>query len=190
MKMGLARKIRVLSLLPAGFIFLAGCAGPPPVREAPVVSAGPPAETAPPAKEATPEVQPVPAPPPKDEPMPVSVPPPPVPAAPPPPPAEETKPQEVFFLHTVKWAGETLSIIAFWYTEDPKNWRAIAQANPNLNPHRIFGGLEILIPERLMKKHAPLPKEYVERFYGGNRKDKPKPPSEEPKLFGPKRSSR
>jgi len=93
-------------------------------------------------------------------------------------------------MHTVKWSGETLSIMALWYTGDQSNWKTIAQTNPGLNPNRIFGGHEILIPERLMKTHDPLPKEYVDRFYARAKKEKPKAEEEEPKLFGPKKSSK
>ena len=93
-------------------------------------------------------------------------------------------------MHTVKWSGETLSIIALWYTREQSNWKTIVQANPGLNPHRIFGGNEILIPEKLMKTHDPLPKEYVGRFYSRAKKEKPKTQEEELKLFGPKKSSK
>jgi len=93
-------------------------------------------------------------------------------------------------MHTIKWSGETLSIIALWYTGDQSNWKTIAQSNPDINPNRIFGGHEILIPERLMKTHDPLPKEYVDRFYARAKKEKPKAQEEEPKLFGPRKSSK
>ncbi len=54
------------------------------------------------------------------------------------------------FLHTVRWSGETLSIIAKWYTGNPENWEALTKANPGLKPNRIFVGDKILIPADLL----------------------------------------
>jgi len=107
------------------------------------------------------------------------------------------KPRETHIAHTVKWSGETLSIISLWYTGDQGNWKAIAQTNPNLNPNRIYVGNEILIPAVLLKTQNSLPREFVDRFYSKAKKEKPKPiphpeqtQEEEPKLFGPKKSSK
>jgi len=186
-KTDFAKKIRLLGFVLVGGIFCWSCATKATVREEPVPSAAPNFEAASAVKE-SPPAPPEPAPLPKTEPPPA-----PVPASPvrqEPPAAKETKPQEIFFMHTVKWSGETLSIIALWYTGDQRNWKTIIQANPGLNPNRIFGGNEILIPEKMMKTHDPLPKEYVNRFYSRARKEKPKTQEEEPKLFGPKKSSK
>lgn len=116
----------------------------------------------------------------------------------PPPAVKETKPQPIFYLHTVKHSGETLSIIALWYTGNHGNWKEIAQANPDMKPNRIFPGNEILIPEGLLKTRDPLPKEFVDRINSkaNNERGKPKaqtqtvqPQQEEPKLFGPKKTT-
>jgi hypothetical protein len=114
-----------------------------------------------------------------------------------PPPSQvkaEPKPRETHVAHTVKWSGETLSIISLWYTGNQGNWKAIAQTNVNLDPNRIYVGNEILIPVGLLKTQNSLPKEFVDRFYSKAKKEKPKPPGqiqeEEPKLFGPKKSSK
>ncbi len=107
------------------------------------------------------------------------------------------KPKETSYVHTVKWSGETFSIIAGWYTGNIENWKALVKANPNINPNRIFEGNRILIPETLMKKRESMPKEFVDRFYSKTKKEKtqPKTPSrltqtqeEELKLIGPKKS--
>jgi hypothetical protein len=104
----------------------------------------------------------------------------------------------VVFLHTVKYSGETLSIIALWYTGNSRNWKEIAQANPDMKPNRIFPGDQIIIPEGLLKIRDPLPKEFVDRIYSKAQRGKGKPKSqtqtvqtqqEEPKLFGPKKST-
>ncbi len=190
MKKELRRGIGVLGYLLAAGIFCWGCATKAPTKEEPSPPPAPKGEET--VLKETPPARPEPPPPPKKgtPSAPTVIPAPAGQETPPPPPTvKETKPQEVYFLHTVKWSGETLSIIALWYTGDPKNWKTIAQANPDLNPNRIFGGLEILIPEKLMKKSDPLPKAFVDRFNNRPVKEKPKTQEEEPKLFGPKKSS-
>ncbi len=191
LKIRIGRRIGVFGYLLAAAIFCWSCAVKPPIKEEPTPSPAPRVEEV--ALKEAPPAPPEPPPLSKKE----SVPAPGVMHAParqetPPsaPAPKETKPQEVFFMHTVKWSGETLSIISLWYTGDPKNWKTIAQANPEINPSRIFGGLEILIPEKLMKKHDPLPKAFVDRFNSRPVKEKPKTQEEEPKLFGPRSSSK
>ncbi len=109
-------------------------------------------------------------------------------------PAGDTR-KESYYTHTVKWSGETISIIAAWYTGDLDNWKALAevmtQNNPNANINRIYVGNKILIPESLLKTRDPMTKEFVDSFYSKSKTEKtpPKRPQteeEEPKLFGPK----
>ena len=104
-------------------------------------------------------------------------------------------PETVYFVHTVKWRGESVSIIAGWYTGDIQNWKVLKEHNPDINPNRIFEGNKIRIPEYLMKTKAPMPKEYVDGFYTkspGKESGKPASPSapsdsgDAPTLFGPK----
>jgi hypothetical protein len=102
----------------------------------------------------------------------------------------KTEPQQeiTYFEHTVKYSGETLSIIAGWYIKDIKSWKALAEANPDIDPKFIFTGNKIRIPEYLMKTHEPMPKEFVDSFYP-QKPAKPIPPppeEEEPPLFAPK----
>ena len=126
----------------------------------------------------------------KQEPAPP--PPPPKPAPPPPPPAEPPKPQpkeEVkapppppepdYIEHVVRWNGETLGIISKWYTGKFSNWKAIAEANPDLNLKRMRKGNIIKIPKELLRTQKPMPKSFVDKFY--------KKKEEEPVLFGPKK---
>ncbi len=98
-----------------------------------------------------------------------------------------------YFVHTVKFDGETVSIIAGWYTGDIQNWKALAEANPKIDPYRIFVGNKILIPEDLLKTRVPMPKEFVDGFYRPKkgRVSPVKPGSspaeeEEIELYGPK----
>jgi hypothetical protein len=99
--------------------------------------------------------------------------------------------KETYYTHTVKWPGESLSIVAGWYTGDVQNWKEIAEANPDINPNRIHEGTKLLIPDSLMTTKAPLTKDYVDGYYPKPKKPAPKPaPSrpkdDEPVLYGPK----
>ena len=72
-----------------------------------------------------------------------------------------------YFEHRVKWRGETLSLIARWYTGRYGNWKVIAQANPGLNPNRISVGNIIYIPPEMMKTKNPLPRKVVSKTLPG-----------------------
>ena len=61
------------------------------------------------------------------------------------------------YIHTVHWRGETLSLIAKWYTGKWRNWKALAKANSNLNPNLIRIGDKIVIPQELLKNRDPMP---------------------------------
>jgi len=71
-----------------------------------------------------------------------------------------------FLDHSVTYSGETLSIIAQWYTGRTDNWRLIADANPGLRPERIRLGDSIQIPRHLVVEDAPLPEGFVRKFRG------------------------
>ena len=72
-----------------------------------------------------------------------------------------------YFEHRVKWSGESLSLIAGWYTGRYGNWKAIAQVNPGLNPNRIAVGNIIYIPPEIMKTKKPLPRKVVSKTLAG-----------------------
>ncbi|UCD79332.1 MAG: LysM peptidoglycan-binding domain-containing protein [Desulfobacterales bacterium] len=72
--------------------------------------------------------------------------------------------REDFYKHTVHWPGETLSLIASWYTGSSKNWRKLAAANPRLNPNRIKSGNIIYIPPSLLKTRVPLPQKVAAKY--------------------------
>jgi type II secretory pathway predicted ATPase ExeA len=65
------------------------------------------------------------------------------------------------YFHTVQQRGETLSLIAEWYTGSAYNWKDIAEANPGIDPHRIHIGDEIFIPQYLLKIHTRMPADYL-----------------------------
>lgn len=107
----------------------------------------------------------------------------------------ESSKKVAYHVHRVKWPGESLSIIAKWYTGRLENWKLLAKANPKLNPSRIIIGNKIRIPKNLLKTRKPMPKYFVDRLAPKHKRESPPskptppPPSEddEPELFGPKR---
>ncbi len=72
-----------------------------------------------------------------------------------------------YFKHQVQWPGETLSLIAKWYTGRYGNWRALAKENPGLNPNRIGVGNIINIPTEMLKSKEPLPRKVVAKSLSG-----------------------
>jgi hypothetical protein len=91
------------------------------------------------------------------------------------------------------WPGESLSHISKWYTGKYANWKMIAKANPGLNPNRIRKGEKILIPQALLKRQKPLPKDFVAKVTAKPEQTKGEMKTETPTteenllpLFGPK----
>ena len=62
-----------------------------------------------------------------------------------------------FYIHRVRWPGETFSAISQWYTGSWKNWKRLSQANSSLHPNRIGIGDNIFIPKALLKSRKPMP---------------------------------
>lgn len=92
-----------------------------------------------------------------------------------------------FFVHTVQYHGETVSIISSWYTKDIMNWKVLAEVNPGVDVMDISVGDRIRIPEDLIKTHEPMRKEYVDSFYDQEPVEAvPSQPEDEPPLYGPK----
>ncbi|MCR4308564.1 MAG: hypothetical protein NUW14_00855 [Deltaproteobacteria bacterium] len=98
-------------------------------------------------------------------------------------------------VHRVRYPGESVSIIAGWYTGEIDNWKVLAEVNPGLNPNVINEGMKINIPESMLKKREPMTREYVDSFYPksrskskgtGSRSPSSTPADEETPLFGPK----
>lgn len=75
-----------------------------------------------------------------------------------PPPIEEKKQDLV---HTISISGETLGLIAKWYTGDPANWVKIRDANPGTVPERLRIGSQLTIPGDLVIKREALTADYV-----------------------------
>ncbi len=64
--------------------------------------------------------------------------------------------------HVVSYSGETLALIASWYTGKASNWTFIRDANPGLRPERIALGRRIFIPGRMVIERNPMPKKFVQ----------------------------
>ena len=75
-----------------------------------------------------------------------------------------------YYVHTVELPGESLSIIAKWFTGDLKNWEALAKYNPAINPNRIFLGDKIKIPRHLIIRHDRMTLEFIEESQPKSRK--------------------
>ncbi|MEA1932995.1 MAG: LysM domain-containing protein [Thermodesulfobacteriota bacterium] len=112
-----------------------------------------------------------------------------------------------YYTHTVKLPGESLSIIAKWFTGNLNNWETLAKYNPTINPNRIFLGDKIKIPRHLMIRHDRMTLEFIEESQPKPRQrvspaappkktgeEEPQPavvqpepePEKEPFLFGPR----
>jgi hypothetical protein len=73
----------------------------------------------------------------------------------------------------VQWPGETLPIVSKWYTGAGSNWQFLADANPNINPERLYSGNRIFIPEDLLKNRKPMPKAFIAQYQHKPKKKKP-----------------
>ena len=73
----------------------------------------------------------------------------------------KAKPKPSYYYHKVKYPGESLSIIAKWYTGEVENWRALSKANPRLKSNRIIVGDKIRIPNKLLHTQKPMPRSFV-----------------------------
>jgi len=89
----------------------------------------------------------------------------------------QAPPKPAYFYHRVKYSGETLAIIAKWYTGDVENWQALTKANPKLDPKRINVGDKIRIPRKLLNTKRPMPRSFV---VASTKKKQPKPSSTTP----------
>jgi LysM domain-containing protein len=185
----------------AAVAMLAACASEPAQTEAPGQLLPPAPTTTPQAAPGTappttaPPTAPGTAPPTKAAPVPPTGPgaSPPAKAPPAAAPARPILPEgTTFFVHTVKFSGETVSIIAAWYLGDKMRFDVLTAANPDINPTLIKVGMKIKIPESAMKKHEAMTKEFVDSFYTrpGKEKAPPSEPAKEevPELIGPKES--
>ncbi|MCB0338513.1 MAG: LysM peptidoglycan-binding domain-containing protein [Bdellovibrionales bacterium] len=72
-------------------------------------------------------------------------------------------PAETVYLHTVKHEGETLALIAKWYSGDSANWTRISEYNGQIAGGVIHIGDRLRIPKSLFLASYPLPKSWLIR---------------------------
>jgi len=73
-------------------------------------------------------------------------------------PPVEAAPAATFFVHEVKFRGQTLGQIAEWYTGSFDNWRKLARANDIPVPNvALKVGREVKIPSEIVVRQDPLP---------------------------------
>jgi hypothetical protein len=85
---------------------------------------------------------------------------------------------EDMYLHTVQWPGETLALIAEWYTGDSKNWTVLSDFNAGYGSDAVQPSQVILIPKFLLITTTPMPRSFVA----------PLPPQEGPRLPPPRKT--
>jgi hypothetical protein len=78
-----------------------------------------------------------------------------------PPRAKPDRPKPTCHIHNVRYPGETLSIIARWYTGNGENWHALTKVNPQLDPNHLIIGSEIRIPRNLLSTKKPMPRDFI-----------------------------
>ena len=66
-------------------------------------------------------------------------------------------------VHRVQRRGETLPIIAKWYTGESVNWKTLSKANPGMNPQRIKIGSRVKIPKNLLVTRKPMSPEFANK---------------------------
>lgn len=80
--------------------------------------------------------------------------------------------------HRIAYSGETLAIIANWYTGKSTNWPLIRDANPGLRPERLNLGQVVRIPGDLVVERNPLPRRVLQGSSSGKRSGKGSVPSD------------
>jgi len=94
-----------------------------------------------------------------------------------------------YYIHTVKWSGESVSIIAGWYLGDIHKWEILRDCNPDMDPNVVVIGQKIRIPENLMTTKTPMTKAHVDKFYPKVERHRRAPVERKddiPTLYGPK----
>ncbi len=98
--------------------------------------------------------------------------------------------KQTYFIHIVKWDGESLSLISKWYIGNYEDWKLLSGHNPELNPSNIHVGDRVWIPKDKMKTSKQMPKTFINKYKKKTSKPiikKPKETEKKPlELYGPK----
>lgn len=65
-------------------------------------------------------------------------------------------------VHTVRYRGETLALIAAWYAQEQSLWPKLLEVNPGIKPKSLQIADEIFIPENLLKQRTAMPASFVQ----------------------------
>ncbi|MCK5542067.1 MAG: hypothetical protein KAI40_05195 [Desulfobacterales bacterium] len=87
--------------------------------------------------------------------------------------------KQIYYVHVVRWDGESLSLISRWYIGNYKDWRLLAKHNPELNPSNIHVGDRVWIPKEKMKIFKQMPESFLN-------KDNKQNVKKQLELYGPK----
>lgn len=68
------------------------------------------------------------------------------------------------FKHKIEHPGETLGLIAKWYTNKSSNWVLIAEANPDIRPNHLQLGQIIAVPRSIMVRSTAISQEFINAF--------------------------
>lgn len=77
---------------------------------------------------------------------------------------QPAKARQDVYVHTVEWPGETLPMIAQWYTGNKDNWEILSKTSPAIAAEHLAVGDHILIPLELMKNSNKMPREFLATF--------------------------
>ncbi|GEM_PF-5739215 len=91
--------------------------------------------------------------------------------------------KQTYYIHTVKYEGESLSLISKWYLGNFKDWKLLSRYNPELDPDNIHVGDRVRIPKKRMKTFKPMPETLLN---GNNKIKKKKTEKKAMELYGPK----
>ncbi len=91
--------------------------------------------------------------------------------------------KQIYYIHVVRWGGESLSMISKWYLGNYKDWKLLAKHNPELNPDNIHVGDRVWIPKKSMKTSQQMPEPIQKHDQKQKKKIKMKKSLE---LYGPK----
>ncbi|GAB6097467.1 hypothetical protein JCM14469_37210 [Desulfatiferula olefinivorans] len=94
-------------------------------------------------------------------------------------------PGPAFYRHSVRLPGETLSLVAKWYTGSAARLREIARINPTLDPNRLAVGDVVSIPMAMITRDRPMPRTFLPAPAPPPARRAPPPPPDAEELFGP-----
>ncbi len=106
------------------------------------------------------------------------------------------KQKKQVFIHIVRWEDESYEMIAKWYTGKKQNVEPIINANPTLNPEKLYVGDKVYIPKKILHTRKSFSRIYIEDYNKKSVKKvkkkyippvtKPAKKNEDFQLFGPR----